>query len=294
GYYDFQIDRNASGLSANVALSAATTGTLIGNWNADTNPTGTRTKPGLFGPFGADENLPVNVSLTPGISGAPNSATAGTFEMRFDTDTGIALLRGLNANLLDSGPQALDVELTLLTESFRTRNPFFIYPGGIPITVPLGQVSLGSLTVQQTAGDAPGVLTLIDANRYSFVVAPVVTIAGSVEVMGQAYDFPATPIPLPLVGEVEFTGDHALLTAVQPLDLSNSQTLDQTIPEFPLALPTLDPPNPANVLMNLVLSEVSTTLTGDLTLVADGLIPEPATIGFLLVGLAAIFRRQRT
>ncbi len=73
GVYTFAFDTTQSGLAGEIETSASTTGTLIGNYNQETNPTGTRTKPGIniFEPFGPTENLPVNVSLGLGL-GAPS------------------------------------------------------------------------------------------------------------------------------------------------------------------------------------------------------------------------------
>ena len=56
--YDFNVVAPPSGISGNLAISARTQGTLVGNYDQTNNPTGTRTKPGLFGSFDPTENVP--------------------------------------------------------------------------------------------------------------------------------------------------------------------------------------------------------------------------------------------
>lgn len=290
--YDFTINPNLSGLDADINVGVSTAGTLIGNYDEVNNPTGTRTKPGLFGPFGPTENVPVETSLDLALVGSPNTRTSGAFRMEFDFNAGLIAMSDYSTDFLASGAESLTAEITLMTETFRTRNPTFLYLGGFPITIPVGQITLNSLTATQI-GIGPGTLTPIDATHFSFSVVPIVSIAGSVDVLGQTLDLPATPIPLLLSGELEVAGDTALITSVQPLEIINSTPLDQALPQIPLPLPTLDPDNPANVLLDLILSEVGAELTGTLTTVANGrLVPEPASLALLLAGAAFVLRRR--
>jgi hypothetical protein len=67
--YDFNVVAPPSGISGNLAISARTQGTLVGNYDPDTNPNGTRTKPGLFGSFDPTENVPVEVRIGAAIGG---------------------------------------------------------------------------------------------------------------------------------------------------------------------------------------------------------------------------------
>ena len=156
----------------------------------------------------------------------------------------------------------------------------------------MGQVSLNALSAIQVGDAAPGLLTPVGPDRYAFVVAPLVQLSGSAEVLGQVFELPATPLPLPLQGEVTFSGDTALLTAIQPIDFQNTTPVDLTLPETPLALPTFDPDNPANVLLNLALNEIGASLAGTLTLTAFGQqIPEPTT-GLLLLSFPLLRIRK--
>jgi hypothetical protein len=82
--YDFNVVAPPSGISGNLAISARTQGTLVGNYDPDTNPNGTRTKPGLLGSFDPTENVPVNVSIGAAIGGNINRQASGTFRATVD------------------------------------------------------------------------------------------------------------------------------------------------------------------------------------------------------------------
>lgn len=290
--YDFTIDSAQSGLDADISVGVSTGGTLIGNYDVTNNPTGTRTKPGLLGPFGPEENLPVQTSLEVGLVGSPGTHASGAFRMAFDFDSNLVAMTDFASDLLASGPESLTAELTLANETFRTRNPTFLYLGGFPITIPVGQIALNSLTATQV-GAGPGTLTPIDADHFTFTVLPIVSIGGSVDVLGQTFDLPATPIPLLLSGTLELNGDAALITSVQPLEIANTTPLDAALPQTPLAIPTLDPDSPANVLLDLVLSEISAELNGTLTTTANGqLVPEPSALALLAAGVLLVARRR--
>ena len=269
--YEFTIDPLASGLSATTTFAAETSGTLIGNWTPDTNPSGTRTKPGLFGSFGSTENLPVALDLGLSLGGGLETRTSGSFSLTLDTGLGTVVMRGLSADFLASGPAALPATISLAPESFRTRAPDSAYLG-VPLDLPIGDLALTALTASQIDGGALGVLTPVGPDTYDFAVAPLVELAGAAEFLGTPLDIPPSPTALVISGTVVITGDTALVTALQTIDQSEVQNPNQEIPEFPLDLPTILPPGEiAHVLMNLVLTEVASSTTGTATLNASGL-----------------------
>lgn len=293
--YDFTFDTLQSGIDAQTSLTLKTAGTLIGNFNIDTNPGGTRTKPGAFGPFGDTENVPVDTTLDFAIGGHLQSATAGAFRMDIDQEANAFLLNGYHANFLSSGPLNLPAEITLETDTFRTRNPTSLYIGGFPITLPLGDITVTQLLAAQVEPDAPGLLVPLGQNKYSFLVVPVVELSAKVSVLEQEFELPPTPVPLPFTGELTITGTTALITSLQPLDLDETLYPDQALPELPLDLPTIIPPGEiAHLLLNLVLSEVNASISGSLNTRADGiLVPEPASCVLLLTAAAMLHARRR-
>lgn len=274
--YDCRFDPARSGLSAHIGLHVGTAGALHGNWDELNNPEGTRTKPGLFGGFGDDENLPVDVSFDFDLGGRVDSATAGAFRLRVKPDRNLIRMADLDADLLAGGPVTLPAEVTLLTDNFRTRQPDSLYFGDIPITLPLGEISLTALRITQTEERVVGSLTPIEGNRFSFIIVPIVNLSGQFTALENTFDLPPTPMPLPLTGEIEIGPIFVHLVSIQPIDLSQSQPLDLELPEFPLDLPTILPPgDTAHLLMNLLLSEVGSVFQGELRAEADGVIHNP-------------------
>lgn len=290
--YDFTLNAPPSGFQADIDFSIGTSGTLIGDWTADANPTGTRTKPGLVGTFGDTENLPVGVSLATGLSGSPNSRSTGAFRMTFNPALGVVTMSNYSVNMLASGPASLPISITLETEAFRTRNPTALWLGGVPITIPIGDAELSALSTSQV-GDAIGVLTPIGGQHYSFSIPLLATLDASVSVLGNAFDVPGVPTPLLLEGEVELLGDSAHLTSVRDLVVDETQNPDQTLPQFPLDVPTILPPgNTAHLLFDLTLDEIGLSMDGTLTTDATGVrVPEPASL-LLFAGVALTLRRR--
>ena len=267
--YTLAIDPQASGLTAAMGFDVDTAGSLIGDWIPDTNPAGTRTKPGLFGTFGSDENLPVAVALGIALAGDLDTMTGGSLGVTLDTGAGLITIEGLAADLLAGGPAALPATLSLSPESFRTRQPDSVYLG-IPLDLPIGDLTIVGLTLTQV-GTAPGALVEIEPGRYGFAVAGAAEMAGMVEMLGVPTEIPPTPMALVLSGEIVIAGETATLTSVQSFDLNDIQNPGALLPEFPMDVPTILPPGEtAHLLMNLVLEQVATSLVGDLTLSASG------------------------
>ncbi|MBK7404181.1 MAG: hypothetical protein IPJ41_06000 [Phycisphaerales bacterium] len=267
--YDCVIEQSASGLTGSLGFAADTAGTLIGDWTADANPTGTRTKPGLFGGFGSNENLPVSVGLGVALAGNLDTATAGGFTLTLDIGAGLVQIDGFDADLLAGGGASIPATISIAPDSFRTKQPDSAYIG-IPLDLPVGEISIDALALAQTA-PAIGALVEIEPGHYSFAAAGLAELTGSVAVLGTPTDIPPTPFPLALAGEIVVVGDTVTITSLQSVDQSDVQNPDQSIPQFPLDLPTILPPgDTAHLLMDLVLQQVSTSLVGDLSLVATG------------------------
>ncbi|MFG0259468.1 MAG: GC-type dockerin domain-anchored protein [Phycisphaerales bacterium JB041] len=267
--FSLAIDPNASGFTGTLGLEIDTAGTLVGDWDPDTNPEGTRTKPGVFGSFGSTENLPVAADLGFSLAGDLETQTAGGATLTLDLDSGVVTLEGLVADLLAGGTASVPATIGIAPESFRTRQPDSVYIG-VPIDVPFGELNLTALSLTQT-GAAVGVLTEIETDRFSFVLAGLAEISGGAELLGTAVEIPALPTPLALSGEIVLDGETLTLTSLQPIDQTDEQTPGTEIPEFPLGLPTILPPGEtANVVLSLVLDRVATGLVGELALAATG------------------------
>jgi hypothetical protein len=292
--YQFSVNQAASGVTGPVAFNAKTVGDLRGNWDKATNPTGTRTKPGLFGPFGPEDNDPVPLKLGVGLADALNSKVSGAFGMGLDTGLGLASLEGFSANLLASGSAGLTANLSFEFDSFRTASPNSLYIGGIPLTVPIGEVQFTKLQATQV-GEGVGTLTNAGGNLYDFSIAMVLQLEGEIDLLGNVVALPAVPLPVLLAGQVTLAGATAELTAAQLLELAGTIPIGQAIPEFAFALPTILPPGgEANLLLNLTLEELVSELGLQLQLSASGkVVPAPGVVPLLGLGVGGLIARRR-
>ena len=292
--YDFNVVAPPSGISGNLAISARTQGTLVGNYNPDTNPNGTRTKPGLFGSFDPTENVPVNVSIGARIGGNINRQAGGTFRATVNGSNNTITFENLSLNFLANGPAVLPVSITLAGQSFRTRNPnsTYILPSQ-GITLPIGTVNLSQFTAVQT-GVGAGVLTPTGVDTYDFTAGVLVDLTLAANLLGNplAQTF---PFVLPLQGQVVVQGNSAVITSLQPLNFSQSFNPNLDLPAFEFGLPTILPPgSTANLIFDLTLEEIGFEVDLDINLRAEGtLVPEPASLSALGLGLTALLLRRR-
>jgi hypothetical protein len=292
--YDFTVVAPPSGISGNLSISASTQGTLVGNYDPNTNPTGTRTKPGLFGQFGPTENVPVNVSIGAAIGGNINRQAGGTFRATVDGSTNTITFENLSVNFLANGPAVLPVTLTIAGQSFRTRNPTstYILPSQ-GISFPIGTVNLSQFAAVQTGAGA-GVLTPTGPDQYDFTAGVLVDLTFAADLLGNPFA-QTVPIVLPLQGQVVVSGNSALITSLQPLNFSQTFNPNLDLPPFEFGLPTILPPgSTANLIFDLLLEEIGLNVDLDVNLRAEGtLVPEPASLTALGLGLAALVRRRR-
>ncbi|GIV06185.1 MAG: hypothetical protein KatS3mg016_1760 [Fimbriimonadales bacterium] len=292
--YDFTVVAPPSGISGNLSISASTQGTLVGNYDPDTNPTGTRTKPGVFGSFGPTENVPVNVSLGAAIGGNLNRQASGTFRATVDGNTNTITFENLSVNFLANGPAVLPVTLTIAGESFRTRNPTstYILPSQ-GISFPIGTVNLSQFSAVQTGGGA-GVLTPTGPDQYDFIAGVQVDLTFAADLLGNPFA-QTVPFVLPLQGQVVVSGANALITSLQPLNFAQTFNPNLDLPPFEFGLPTILPPgSTANLIFDLMLEEIGLNVDLEVNLRAEGtLVPEPASLTALGLGLGALVWRRR-
>lgn len=295
--WDFTIDASQSGLSATPALSVNTAGSLIGDWDPDTNPTGTRTKPGLFGSFGATENVPVPTTLGASFGGPISTSVSGGFGMSINPSAGVITISDYFSNMLGGGSVALPLNVTLQFDTFRTRSPDSTFIGGFPLTLPLGEATLSALSLQQVGASAPGVLTPTGAGTFDFVITPIVSLSATLDVLGNEFEVPGLPTPLPLAGSLVIMGEMAVLTSLQMLEFEQDLDVELDLPSIPFPLPTILPPGgTANVLLNLAVESLAAGLVGEQSLRATGvLIPGPGSAAIVLIaGVLAVGRRRRS
>ncbi len=295
--FDFTLAPASSSLDGPLSVTAKTTGTLVGDYDVSANPAGTRTKPGLFGTFGATENVPVATSLDVNVAGQVSSGTAGMFRLELDPGAGTLSMTNFSADFLNSGAVNLPLSLGLLFDSFRTRNPTSTYPGGFPVTVPLGQASLTQLAGTQV-GSGAGVLTATGVNTYDFSLAALLLVTGEFSALGNSFQLPGQPTPTTLTGSIIVNGDTATLTSLVPFLVSGSTQPGLALPQFALALPTVLPTGgTSNFLLDLTVTDLGLSFNGNATFNATGaaVVPVPGAAWLFGGALAALrlLRRSR-
>ncbi|MEQ8845189.1 MAG: EF-hand domain-containing protein [Phycisphaerales bacterium] len=259
-----------SGLAGSLSLGVDNTGSLIGDWDPVTNPTGTRTKPGLFGSFGPTENVPVPATVDLAIGDDLASGSSGGFTLSLDAVASELRIESASLDLLAGGSLALPADVTLSFDTFRTRSPDSTFIGGFPITVPLGELSLTALAFTQT-GVAVGMITPTGPDAWSFAIGVPGEITGSVDALGSPLELPPTPAILPLAGTLALAGSELTLTSSANLDQSVVQEPMTALPPLPLPLPTILPGgSTANLIANLTLDRLALDLAADVAIDASG------------------------
>jgi len=236
----------------------------------------------------------VEVRIGAAIGGNINRQAGGTFRATVNGGNNTITFENLSLNFLANGPATLPVTITLAGQSFRTRNPnsTYILPSQ-GITLPIGTVNLSQFTAVQT-GVGAGVLTPTGVDTYDFTAGVLVDLTLAANLLGNplAQTF---PFVLPLQGQVVVQGNSAVITSLQQLNFSQAFNPNLDLPAFEFGLPTILPPgSTANLIFDLTLEEIGFEVDLDINLRAEGtLVPEPASLSALGLGLTALLLRRR-
>ncbi|MCA9276226.1 MAG: hypothetical protein KDA29_09390 [Phycisphaerales bacterium] len=276
---EITIDTKTSSATIDAGTVVDASGSLIGDYDADTNPDGTQTRPGLFGGSG---NQPIDTITTLQSSTMLDSMPAGLMSMSLDTLGGTGEISGFAIDLLNGADASTSLSVTIGFDTFRTFSPSFLYLGGIPITIPLGEVgSISSATLTQ---NAPAIIVLSPADLpEAFEVTGVIpaSLDMSVSFMlpgGEPSDFPieGLPVLVPISGQIELPGDgSALLTlSATPDPISSIIPIEGVdLPGIPFELPTLGEET-AGVLFTLSPQSIALDASISISINANGV---PAT-----------------
>ena len=254
---------NASSMTVDFNFTTAASGSLIGDFEAETNPDGTKTMPGVFGGEG---NQPIPLSLNQILTGGGTTAPTGSFVLNVDTSLGLISIQDLAVNVLGGDTRMdLPVESTvyMLFDTFRTYSPDSLFVGGFEVPIPLGSGSITAWSIQQT-GIAGGALIETDTpGEWTFSATATIDFLIQASLEGQPIDIPATPLEITLSGTYVETSDERVLTIIFDESQDQSQVLDPPveIPATPLPLPTILPPGgTANVVLSLTLSDIGSSI----------------------------------
>lgn len=269
--YRFTVDPATSGVNGAIEIALNLPGTLVGNYDAATNPTGTRTKPGISGSFGSTENVPVPVTVAGKVgsrtAGSLQTATSGSFMLDFDPAGQKVNVLALDLDLLNGTPLELPATLTLTESGFRTRNPTFTYLAGT-IPVPFGTVVLSKFTARLGTPSQEGTLTLVSGNQYAYSIVVPVLIEATAVIAGNEVPLPEQPFDMMLAGFVTLNGANATLSSQSTFSLEETRNPGTPLPPMAVDLPTFG--DPAHVIMSLTLETQTTYFSGTATIQATG------------------------
>lgn len=182
-------------------------GGVIGAYNPQTNPNGTRTKPGLTGSFGPTENHPVRVAPQWRFQGQNTLRTSGGFALGFTAGSNRIEMTGYRADRLSGASARLSSHVTLNNAAFRTQAPVFAYPASVN-PIGLGGVEVDRLTIAQKAERVEGTARSLGNGRFEVRVPFVAVVSLNVKQFGQSRPV-VFEAPYSLVGEVKLDGASA-------------------------------------------------------------------------------------
>ena len=242
-------------------------GTWIGNYDAATNPTGTQTRPGLFGGSG-NVAIPFTSVVRPRAV-ISNTNPTGSYVFGLDRATGAVEVTGLALNALGSQGGTIETRMTLTYSTFRTFAPNSTFIGVSNLDVPLDSGSLTAANAVQS-GPALGAATANADGSWSFAV----TVPVNVSVEGTALGAPfasTSPGSVVMTGTATFGGDQATIVSQGSVSETVPVPAPAPLVNAPFALPTILPPGAtANLLMSGTFSEGTSSTTGSSSIVALG------------------------
>jgi len=243
--YDTQVDHKASSVQLDATSVVDASGTLSGDYDPDLNPEGTQTRPGLFGGGG---NQPIPTTTIFETQTILDEMSSGSMVLSPDPDAGVMGIADLSLDLLSGGSGATTLSVTIGFDTFHTVSPSFLYLGGFPITLPLGEVAQltraefvqsGPATLLLSATEDPAVFDVTGAVAAQLDLAISLALPG-----GTPSETPidAVPVVLPLVGSLQMNGDGSISVSfsADPEPISIEQPIDGVdFPAIPFELPTI-------------------------------------------------------
>ncbi|MFT4539196.1 MAG: hypothetical protein ACI841_003762 [Planctomycetota bacterium] len=274
--FDFTLQPSVSQINVNVDTDLAMPGSLIGNYDATTNPGGTRTLPGLFG-GGTNDPVPLNMTVETVIVAA--DGPTGSFTAAVDTALMTMIVTNLETHMGNGGPAgSADMDLVLDFSTFRTFVPDSLYIGGIPITVPIGLADVSQIDLIQI-GPAAGLLVPAAGGGFDFTVLAAVEMSMIIDFNGTPTPVGPIPLALPLTGTID-VGPGGGTASVQAL-LQDTDTIPTTglvITDQVFPLPTILPPGgTANLLYSGEITSIFYDLDFDMMIQATSAAPCSAT-----------------
>lgn len=254
-------------VNAEARISLPLTGTWIGNWDAVSNPTGTQTRPGVFGGSG-NVAIPFTAVVAPNVT-AKNTLPTGGFGLILNDRLGLMQVQDFSIDLFGEDSAEIGADITLGFSTFRTFSPNSVYVGISGLTLPLPLGSVSKVAADQV-GPAGGMAVPSDDGYTFAIVVPVefTIIAGALD---QSLN-QVIPGVFALAGSLDCDGNVLTLTAEASVE--ESMEIPEVLPALeavPFGLPTILPPGgTANLLVSGTFSAGTASISVDATLQAIG------------------------
>ena len=267
---DFAIDASGSTSIIDFQFEVPFSGTLIGDYDPETNPQGTSTRPGLFGGSG-NNPIPCDITLELASDPAPTSPTGG-LSLDFDQlESGLLVIEALDIDLLAGGTGAISGDLVLLYDTFNTINPSSIYLGGFELPIPLaGAQLLRSELALDGAWSIPAA-----SAKGGIAFDGFVPVLWTIEFdAGTGTQVQEIPVSIPFSGTISGKSGARSLVFGGMNSNSGSQDLDVPVGPVPVPLPTIPPSEEtANLLFSGSLTSVDFATNLDLSISAREIEP---------------------
>ena len=257
----------ASTYSQQTNIALPLVGNWIGNYDAVTNPTGTRTIPGFIGGSG---NNPIAFSSTVKPKATiSDTHPSGTFRFGFDQATGVVDVANLSLDLLGGQSGTISTSMLLTYATFRTAQPTSTFIGLTNVEVPLDSGSLAGATALQSAV-AIGAATANADGTWNFAVTVPVNVTVSGTALAQPFAS-TSPAAIALTGTIAINGSVISITSQGSVNDSASIPAPPPLVNAPFDLPTVLPAGSvARLLINGTFSNGTSTTTASSTLVMTG------------------------
>lgn len=267
--FKFSIDPSLSVFQGASEFRLGTRGSVIGVYNAQTNPRGTRTKPGLTGAFGSTENLPVRVEPLWVLQGQNTLRTSGGFSLALEPAASRAVLTGFRADRLTGAAATLASMVSLNNQAFRTQSPAAAYPAFVD-PFRMGGVEIDRFVVEQKEARVPGVIRAMGNGVFQVNIPFIAVYVLNVKQFGQTR--PITfEAPSALIGEMKVNGNEAIFRRggnfrVEEAGRELSRELQPFTFQIPAGLTAK-----ATLKGSLTLGRVSVRLAGTSVIAAKGI-----------------------
>lgn len=267
--YNFTLDSAKSKLDVKNNISVTTQGYLQGQYDAATNPSGTRTKNGLKGSFPSTTNEQVISNPALAIGGPMSATASGTYKAAIDTSKLTISISNFSVDYLSGSTLSQSVSMTLNTGDFRTASPTYAYPAGA-ITVPAGTVSITALTATQKANTTGvGKLVSLGNNSYSFNAILNAQMNMTFKIFGTGPYPVQVPIVIALSGTLVKNSDGTCtISTSNSLNVNRVLSVNYALPKYGVALPAGSAK--AYIWVNMTIQQVAAAVSGTCAFVANG------------------------